>query len=249
VPDTVLADEGLRGEVRSVHLPAPDAAGDLELEGIRCVLRRRPILDVDRLAFRRGEVTAVRGVNGAGKSTLARVIAGLQSAQGAVRLDGHVLRRRQRQRATAIVMQDVQRQLFAASVQEELALAVHADETALRDVLDRLDLAHLAERHPLSLSGGQQQRLIVAAARLSGRPIVMFDEPSSGVDRRHLASISEMIRAVADGGAVVLLISHDDDLLALAADREVVLHPRSHAEPVTAPSSTHRSTAASAGSG
>jgi energy-coupling factor transport system ATP-binding protein len=54
---------------------------------------------------------------------------------------------------------------------------------------------------------------------------VVFDEPSSGVDRRHLQSISDQIRQVATDGAVVLLISHDDDLTALAADRQLTLAP------------------------
>lgn len=122
-------------------------------------------------------------------------------------------------------MQDVQRQLFTDSVDAELRLgASPADErsgTLLRD----LDLATLTDRHPLSLSGGQQQRLVVAAARLSARRIVVFDEPSSGVDRRHLHSITQVMRDLADDGAVVLLISHDDELLALAADRELRLRP------------------------
>ncbi|MGO2985722.1 MAG: ATP-binding cassette domain-containing protein, partial [Brevibacterium aurantiacum] len=92
-------------------------------------------------------------------------------------------------------------------------------------VLDALDLAHLTERHPLSLSGGQQQRLVIAAVRVAGRRIVVFDEPSSGVDRRHLQSISDQIRQVAATGAVVLLISHDEDLLSLAADQQLTLTP------------------------
>lgn len=95
-----------------------------------------------------------------------------------------------------------------------------ADVDAL---LSELDLAHLTQRHPLSLSGGQQQRLVIAGARIGDRPVMIFDEPSSGVDRRHLASISKQIRQIADSGAVVLLISHDEDLLALAADQQITL--------------------------
>ena len=124
-------------------------------------------------------------------------------------------------------MQDVQRQLFTDSVEAEIDLA-GAEAAASLDtgaVLEALDLDGLAERHPLSLSGGQQQRLVVAAVRVAGRRIVIFDEPSSGVDRRHLQSISDQIRRLAADGAVVLLISHDDDLLALAADRELTLAP------------------------
>ena len=245
VPDAELAREGLRGDVRSVELPAAPVAGlsagspvapaavprgALELESVRCRLGGRTVLDIERASFAAGEVTAVRGVNGAGKSTLARVVTGLQRASGVVRLHGRPLSARRRQRESAIVMQDVQRQLFTDSVVAEIRLAERgaaegSGAPAPEAVLQSLDLAHLAERHPLSLSGGQQQRLVVAAVRLSGRSVVVFDEPSSGVDRRHLGSISEQIRRVADDGAVVLLISHDEDLLALAADRELVLAP------------------------
>lgn len=242
IPDEELAREGLRGVVGSVALPAlpatgPSVAGgidassvlpaELELEAIRCRLGGRVVLDLDRVAFAAGAVTAICGVNGAGKSTLARIVTGLQRSTGTVRLNGKVLSARARQRASAIVMQDVQRQLFTDSVQAEIDLAA-TDATQVSDttdVIDALDLTHLAERHPLSLSGGQQQRLVIAAVRVCGRSIVVFDEPSSGVDRRHLQSISDQIRQVAADGAVVILISHDDDLLALAADRQLTLTP------------------------
>lgn len=203
VPDEELAREGLRGAVRPTELPTVPATGasvvspvaasggpatGLELDHVRCSLGGRPVLDIDRVAFPAGSVTAVRGTNGAGKSTLARIITGLQRSTGTVQLAGRALSRRARQRGSAIVMQDVQRQLFTDSVRAEIELASTDAVTApgTTAVLTELDLAHLAERHPLSLSGGQQQRLVVATARGAGRRIVVFDEPSSGVDRRHL---------------------------------------------------------------
>jgi len=242
VPDEELAREGLRGDVPTVRLPSVAAAGPsaaepvpvdavpaaaLELDGVRCRLGGRLVLALDRVAFAAGEVTAIRGVNGVGKSTLARVVTGLQRCPGQVRLAGRVLSPRARQRSSAIVMQDVQRQLFTDSVAGELELArtEAAGVPDVDDLLADLELDHLAARHPLSLSGGQQQRLVLAAARLAGRRVLVFDEPSSGVDRRHLRSVSDQIRQVAADGAVVLLISHDDDLLALAADRQFTLVP------------------------
>ena len=243
VSDDTLAREGLRGRIRSAEAPALPATGRsilgpvpvgevppgaLELSGIRCRLGGRTVLELDHAVFDAGVVTAIRGVNGAGKSTLARIVTGLQRSAGTVRLDGRAMSRRARQRASAIVMQDVQRQLFTDSVEAEIELAAGddaPDAPAASTVLDALDLTTLAERHPLSLSGGQQQRLVVAAVRVAGRRVVVFDEPSSGVDRRHLQSICDQIRQVAAAGAVVLLISHDDDLLALAADRQLTLTP------------------------
>ncbi|GIL25381.1 ABC transporter ATP-binding protein [Actinocatenispora comari] len=242
LPDDVLAREGLRGDIRTAELPSLPATGGsvaqpspgdqirsaaLELEGIRCRLGGRVVLDIERVSIAAGEVTALRGANGAGKSTLARIITGLQRSAGTVRLDGKALSRQARQRVSAIVMQDVQRQLFTDRVDAEIGLAgagagqVDESETVLR----ALDLDHLATRHPLSLSGGQQQRLVVATVRVSNRRIVIFDEPSSGVDRRHLRSISDQIRRIAASGAVVVLISHDEDLLHLAADRQLTLAP------------------------
>ncbi|MFT3660245.1 MAG: ABC transporter ATP-binding protein [Gordonia sp. (in: high G+C Gram-positive bacteria)] len=240
VSDDELAAEGLRGRAPAVDLPELPAAGagaaapvpvsavpdgDLTLTGIRCRRGGRTVVEIDKATFTRGEVTAIRGMNGAGKSMLARIVTGLTRSGGDVRLDGERLRRRARQRRSALVMQDVQRQLFTESVRSEIGLAAvdAVDPPDTETVLAELDLAAFADRHPLSLSGGQQQRLVVATARVAGREIVVFDEPSSGVDRRHLHSIADQIRDLAATGAVVLLISHDDDLLAEAADRQLTL--------------------------
>lgn len=113
---------------------------------------------------------------------------------------------RTRRRAGAIVMQDVEHQIFTDRVNAEI------------------DLAGLADRHPLSLPGGRPQRLVVvAAARVSGRRSVGFDEPNSSVDRWQLTPISQQIRTVATDGAVVLLSSHGEDLISVAADRSLTL--------------------------
>lgn len=242
VPDEVLVREGLRGSVGKLSLPDLPASGasivggcaaadvqdaELELTAIRCRLGGRLVLDIDRVAFAAGTVTAIRGINGAGKSTLARIVTGLQRSAGSVHLYGKAMNRWALQRTSAIVMQDVQRQLFTDSVATEIELAGlgtgHSQDTV--GILEILDLGHLAERHPLSLSGGQQQRLVIAAVRVASRRIVVFDEPSSGVDHRHLQSIADQVRQVAADGAIVLLISHDDDLLALAADCQLTLIP------------------------
>lgn len=242
ITDETLARYGLRGTAKDVDLPVLPASGTsilgsvpadqvpdgaLELTGITCRAGGRLILSIDRLTFPAGSVTAIRGKNGAGKTTLSRVIAGLRSATGTIRCHGTVLGRRARQRATTLVMQDVQRQLFTETVAAEMELAQFGEPKTgdTQPLLDALDLGQLTTRHPLSLSGGQQQRLVVAGARVTNRPVVIFDEPSSGVDRRHLTSISDQIRHVAATGAVVLLISHDDDLLNHAADQQVTLMP------------------------
>ena len=208
-----------------------ETGSGLRLADVRCTLRGRTVLSIDDAFFPAGRVTAICGPNGAGKTTLARTIAGLQRHSGSICLDGAELSRRERLRCTAIVMQDVQRQLFADSARGEIQLSASQtgsgagamDDAEADRLLDEFDLLPHAEQHPLALSGGQQQRLVIAATRCSRARIVIYDEPSSGVDRRHLESIARAIGDSARGGAVVLLITHDEELLAAAADARLDL--------------------------
>ncbi len=231
--------EPIHPETKDSEAEPESAALGLALHDIRCSRKGRPVLDIAAAHFPAGAVTAITGPNGAGKSTLARVLTGLQRHSGRVTLDGRRVDRRRRIALSALVMQDVQRQLFTDSVAAELRLGVGGSavgrskpddatvENDERSLLRDLGLVGLDDRHPLALSGGQQQRLMVAVARLSGRRIVVFDEPSSGVDARHLTSITAVLRESAADGAVVVLISHDDELLSRAADLEFRLRPLS----------------------
>ncbi|MFT4086826.1 MAG: ABC transporter ATP-binding protein [Gordonia sp. (in: high G+C Gram-positive bacteria)] len=214
---------------RSVAAPstaARTAGTGLAVRGLHWSAGRRQVLDVQHAIFPRGAVTAVVGENGAGKTSLTRVLSGLERHRGEVLLDGVALSRRRRRQRTAVVLQDVGRQLFFASVADELAAASPGIEPAEIDrVLADFGLSGTAERHPLALSGGQQQRLAVAASGLLDRDVMIFDEPSSGVDRRNLDALADTIRGAAARGRVVILVTHDDELLARTADFRLELTP------------------------
>ena len=84
-------------------------------------------------------------------------------------------------------MQDAWHQLFAESVLDEVLISMaEEDEKAALEILGRLDLSSLADRHPASLSGGQKQRLAIASAVAAERPVIFLDEPTSGLDYRHM---------------------------------------------------------------
>jgi len=179
-------------------------------------------LDAD---FPAGQITCIAGANGVGKTTLVRVLCGLAApSSGSISMDGVPASRKTRRSACALVMQDTGRQLFSDTLAGELTIgASHASGQSGEQLLADFDLANLGERHPLSLSGGQKQRLVIAAARATGRPIVILDEPTSGVDARHLDSITATLRRIADEGAVVVVVTHDGEFAAACADRLITL--------------------------
>lgn len=226
LPEDRLDTMGLRTTRKPVSppdRPAESGQGGLVVENLRHGFHGRAVLDIEQMAFAPGVVNVLRGVNGAGKTTLARILCGLvEPRRGAtIRLDGRTVSTRERLRQGYLVMQDVHRQLFAETVAKELVVGMRpagAAEVDVDGLLADFGLADLADRHPLSLSGGQKQRLVVASAMACRRRFYIFDEPTSGVDRRHLQAVAGHLQTLADTGVVVIVITHDPELIAACAD-------------------------------
>lgn len=197
----------------------------LSCRGLSFAYGASPVFEGLDADFPAGQITCIAGANGVGKTTLVRVLCGLAApSSGSISMDGVPASRKTRRSACALVMQDTGRQLFSDTLAGELTIgASHASGQSGEKLLADFDLANLGERHPLSLSGGQKQRLVIAAARATGRPIVILDEPTSGVDARHLDSITATLRRIADEGAAVVVVTHDGEFAAACADRLITL--------------------------
>ena len=197
----------------------------LSCRGLSFAYGASPVFEGLDADFPAGQITCIAGANGVGKTTLVRVLCGLAApSSGSISMDGVPASRKTRRSACALVMQDTGRQLFSDTLAGELTIgASHASGQSGEQLLADFDLANLGERHPLSLSGGQKQRLVIAAARATGRPIVILDEPTSGVDARHLDSITATLRRIADEGAAVIVVTHDGEFAAACADRLITL--------------------------
>ena len=193
----------------------------LQVSKISCMLDGRQILEDVTFSVRSGGILAIAGPNGAGKSTLCRIITGLYRSMGTVQINGEYLKRKRRTKKSFFVQQDADYQLYAPTVVDEFLIGKRASPELRQAILKRLyemGLETFADRHPASLSGGQKQRLLLALAAESGRKLMVFDEPTSGLDGYNMRLTVKLFRQLSAEGKCLLLITHDMDLIAEAAD-------------------------------
>lgn len=174
-----------------------------------------PAFNFPQMEIPMGEIIGITGANGAGKSTFLRCLCGMERSCSAVLKVGNELwKNKTRRRKIYMVMQDVNHQLFTDSVLEEVMISQEAeDRTEALEILETLDLAEYADKHPLALSGGQKQRVAVASAIASGRSIILFDEPTSGLDYTHMLQVSELLKKLREKGKTVIIVTHDIELI------------------------------------
>ena len=189
-------------------------SGVISLENFTFSYGRQKALDIPALDIPKGSVTAVTGHNGAGKSTFTGCLCGLKKGfKGRVTIDGKTLRPKDMMRLSYMVMQDVNHQLFAETVLEEVMLgAEDSEEQKALDTLEKLDILQFRDRHPMSLSGGQKQRVAVASAILAGKKLLVFDEPTSGLDFRSMECTADLLGSL-DDDITVLIVTHDTELI------------------------------------
>jgi energy-coupling factor transport system ATP-binding protein len=185
------------------------------LTGVTAGFGGRVVLDSIDVAGHQGEVVALSGPNGGGKTTLLRLIAGAMSPTS-----GKVERRPGR---IAYLPQNPTALLHRPTLRSEVSLTLEraGDSEPPEAILNELGLAAVAGRYPRDLSCGERQRAALAAV-LPGRPdLVLLDEPTRGIDAEARVALVRLVSRLRDGGASVVLATHDPDLRAALADREL----------------------------
>jgi tungstate transport system ATP-binding protein len=168
------------------------------------------ILDHASIGFSRGAPTVMIGPNGSGKSTLIRIAMGL-IAPTAGRVTWGGLAETNGSRLAMVFQRPVMlRRTVAANVAYALASGGRAVRPIhIRELLQRVGLADLADRPARRLSGGEQQRLALARA-LAREPEVLFlDEPTANLDPASTRAVEDIVSAVASSGVKIVMATHD----------------------------------------
>lgn len=200
---------------------------------------RQPVLRGVSLHAGAGECVAVVGPSGTGKSVLLKHVIGLlQPDAGTVEVDGVMVSGIARRdlvrlrRRMGYAFQDAAL-LDSFTVRDNLRLALDeatsrdaaASEGLVRAALERVNLDEAAlDKLPSELSGGMRKRAGVARAVINRPRIVLYDEPTTGLDPRNAELVHGLIRRMTDeSGVTSLVVTHDIHALSSFADRVVCL--------------------------
>ena len=200
----------------------------------------RPAFQDVTMEIEKGEFVLLTGPSGCGKTTLCRCLNGLiphfysGRLEGEIRVTGlsvtehpiHELAQH-----VGLVFQNPENQLFALSVEKDVAFGLENLGVPRGEIRERVDWAlnttgiyDLRDRPPYELSGGQQQRAAIASVLAMRPEIIVLDEPTSFLDPAGAKQIFEVINSLnKDLGITIILVEHRLDLTAKYANRVIVM--------------------------
>jgi polar amino acid transport system ATP-binding protein len=184
----------------------------------------------------KGEVVCVIGPSGSGKSTILRCINGLESYDGGdIRIEGTRVDRDSRtiravRLQVAMVFQRFNlfphRTALENVIEGPIYVKKEPQEDAVRAgraLLARVGLADKEQAYPAALSGGQQQRVAIARALAMAPKAILFDEPTSSLDPELVGEVLGVMRALAEDGMTMIVVTHEMTFAREVADRVLFL--------------------------
>lgn len=177
-----------------------------------------------------GTVTVLTGRSGSGKTTLMNMMSGLLTPEeGSVLLDGQELYTlkddslsRLRNRHFGMIPQGadtlpdltaMENILLPQGIWNHEDASLSAAQDRARDLMEQMEISHLADVPARELSGGERRRVCMARALAGNGEFLFADEPTSDLDDENTRIILSMLRKMADGGCSVMIVTHDNEAL------------------------------------
>ena len=188
------------------------------------------------LKVERGEMVALLGKNGAGKSTLFLHLNGIyQPDEGQVFIDGEELKYDKKsllkfRQKVGIVFQNPDDQIFAPTVEEDVAfgplnlgLSMEEVQDRVEEALARVGMSGFEKTAPHHLSGGQKKRVAIAGILAMKPEIMVLDEPTAGLDPQGVVDLSILLNELNEEGITIIISTHEVDLVPNYATKVFVL--------------------------
>ncbi|MTV82071.1 ABC transporter ATP-binding protein [Secundilactobacillus folii] len=209
-----------REQNNTIHFELPTTAEKTLYTGRDLSLQagERTLINQPELGFFQHHITLLTGPNGSGKSTLLSAMSKLHDYGGSLTFNHKEvakIRPRQLYRQVAMVFQDADQQFLNVTVEEEIALSLKNSQqheyfkSRLSRLLTSLHLDQLQDHVVYTLSGGQKKKLQILEMLMMATPVLLFDEPFTGLDLASMQQIMAVMKQVAtDCQLTLIIISH-----------------------------------------
>jgi len=203
---------------------------------------KKPVLNQASLTMEEGQILSILGPNGAGKTTLLNCMAGLiQPDRGTIRICGRDIAGLSAREIATLVGYAPQTHTpaFDYRVLDFVLLGrapkvgmmgkpTKEDEELCMEMLERLQIGHLAQRSYLDISGGERQQVIIARTIAQEPKVILFDEPTAHLDYGNQHRVLRLIKKMADEGYSTVITTHNPDHALLLGDQAAIVDRSGH---------------------
>ena len=202
----------------------------IEFQNVSFSYGDTPVVENLSFSIRNGETVGLIGANGAGKSTIMKLMLGLITGSGEIKVDGLPVKREnlaEIRKTIGFVLQDSDNQMFMPTVYEDMifgprnyGLSKEETEKRVDAVLAQLGLQDLKHRHNHKISGGEKRMAAIATILAMEPEMILMDEPSTALDPVNRRTVINTIKRLPQ---TKLIASHDLDMILDTCQRVILL--------------------------